>query len=155
MKVSFTVLGTPQGKGRPRFTKVGKYVRTYTPNETVSYENLVKIEYRRQCKDYRFDEGVPLDVRIIAYYDIPKSASKKKRQQMIAHQLRPMKKPDNDNIIKCVLDALNQIAYKDDVQVADCQIRKFYSENPRIVVTIAESLPIAKKEDKNGERIKI
>lgn len=143
MKVRFTVLGTPQGKGRPRFTKVGNFVRTYTPDSTVSYENLVRLEYRRQCQDYRFQEGIPLDVRIMAYYDIPKSVSKKKRQQMISHQLRPMKKPDNDNIIKCVLDALNQIAYKDDVQVADCQIRKFYSEKPRIVVSIMESLPIA------------
>ena len=147
MKVRFTVLGTPQGKGRPRFTKVGNYVRTYTPDSTVSYENLVRLEYRRQCNDYRFEDGVPLDVRIMAYYDVPKSVSKKKREQMLTHQLRPLKKPDNDNIIKCVLDAINQIAYKDDVQVADCQIRKFYSEQPRIVVTISESMPISGREE--------
>ena len=146
MKVKFTVLGTPQGKGRPRFTKVGNFVKAYTPDSTVSYENLIKLEYRRQCRDYRFPEEIPLDVRIMAYYDIPKSASKKKRQEMISHQLRPMKKPDNDNIIKCVLDALNQIAYKDDVQVADCQIRKFYSESPRIVVSITESETIQERE---------
>lgn len=146
MKVKFTVLGTPQGKGRPRFTKVGNFVKAYTPDSTVSYENLIKLEYRRQCRDYRFPEEIPLDVRIMAYYDIPKSVSKKKRQEMISHQLRPMKKPDNDNIIKCVLDALNQIAYKDDVQVADCQIRKFYSESPRIVVSITESETIQERE---------
>lgn len=141
MKVKFTILGKPQGKGRPRFTKVGNFVRAYTPDGTVSYENLVRLEYRRQCQDYRFQEGVPLDVRIMAYYDIPKSVSKKKRQQIISHKLRPLKKPDCDNIIKCVLDALNQIAYKDDAQVVDCHVRKFYSENPRIEVLIMESLP--------------
>lgn len=146
MRIKFTVLGTPQGKGRPRFTKVGNYVRTYTPDGTISYENLVRLEYRRQCNDYRFEDGVPLDVRIIAYYDVPKSVSKKKREQMLTHQLRPLKKPDNDNIIKCVLDALNQIAYKDDVQVADCQLRKFYSEQPRIVVSISESIKISERE---------
>ena len=140
MKAKFTVLGKPQGKGRPRFTKVGNFARVYTPDSTVAYEELVRLEYRRQCQDYQFQEGVPLDVRIMAYYDIPKSVGKEKRQQMISHQLRPLKKPDCDNIIKCVLDALNQIAYKDDAQVVDCHIRKLYSENPRIEVLIMESL---------------
>ena len=54
-------------------------------------------------------------------------------------EIRPMKKPDNDNIVKVVQDALNQIAYRDDVQIVDCQLRKFYSENPRVVVTIQEA----------------
>lgn len=147
MKAKFTVLGKPQGKGRPRFTKVGNFARAYTPDSTVAYEELVRLEYRRQCQDYQFQEGVPLDVRIMAYYDIQKSVGKKKRQQMISHQLRPLKKPDCDNIIKCVLDALNQIAYKDDAQVVDCQIRKLYSEIPRIEVLIMESLPIKGREE--------
>ena len=141
MTVKFMILGEPQGKGRPRFAKVGNYVRTYTPDATASYENLVKLEYRRQCKDYRFEKEIPLDVRITAYYPIPKSASKKKRADMEAFRLRPMKKPDTDNVVKVVLDSLNQIAYNDDVQVVDLQVRKFYSENPRVVVSIRESAP--------------
>ena len=145
MKVKFTVLGEPQGKGRPRFTKVGQYVKTYTPDKTVSYENLVKIEYRRQCKDYMFEKGRPVDIRILAYYPIPKSVSKKKQTMMIANELRPMKKPDTDNVVKVILDSLNQIAYHDDVQAVDCQVRKFYSENPRVVVTIEDAKPIVKE----------
>lgn len=145
MKVKFTVLGEPQGKGRPRFTKVGQYVKTYTPDKTVSYENLVKLEYRRQCKDYMFEKGRPVDIRILAYYPIPKSASKKKQAMMIANELRPMKKPDTDNVVKVILDSLNQIAYHDDVQAVDCQVRKFYSENPRVVVTIEDAKPIVKE----------
>lgn len=145
MKVKFTVLGEPQGKGRPRFTKVGQYVKTYTPDKTVSYENLVKLEYRRQCKDYMFEKGRPVDIRILAYYPIPKSVSKKKQAMMIANELRPMKKPDTDNVVKVILDSLNQIAYHDDVQAVDCQVRKFYSENPRVVVTIEDAKPIVKE----------
>ena len=53
-----------------------------------------------------------------------------------------MKKPDNDNIVKVVQDALNEVAFHDDVQVVDCQLRKFYSENPKLVVTIQEATPI-------------
>ena len=139
MKVKFAVLGEPAGKGRPRFRSVGPYVKTYTPEKTVSYENLVKLEYRRQCNDFKFEDGVPLDLRITAYYSIPKSTSKKKRVLMEQFKIRPMKKPDNDNIVKVVQDALNLVAYHDDVQVVDCQLRKFYSENPRVVVTIQEA----------------
>lgn len=134
--VRFTVLGEPRGKRRPRMTKTG---HVYTPKETVQYENLVRVEYRRQCQDFKFEKDVPLDARITAYYGIPKSASKRKRQMMLEHQIRPMKKVDCDNLIKVVLDSLNEIAYHDDVQVVDCQVRKFYSENPRVVVTIREA----------------
>lgn len=136
MKVKFSILGEPRGKQRPRVTKGGI---AYTPKETVQYENLVRLEYRRQCNDFKFEDGTPLDARITAYYGIPKSVSKKKRQAMLDHKIRPMKKPDLDNVVKLVLDSINSIAYRDDVQVVDCQVRKFYSENPRIVVTIQDA----------------
>ncbi len=41
-----------------------------------------------------------------------------------------------DNIIKVVADSLNSVAYRDDAQIVDCQIRKYYSHQPRIEVTI-------------------
>lgn len=133
MEISFTVLGPPTAKGRPRMTKKG---HTYTPQKTVEYENLVRLEYRRQCGDFKFDQDDPLDVRILAYYPIPKSVSKKKHQMMVRHQIRPMKRPDTDNVCKSILDSLNEVAYHDDAQVVDCQVRKFYGEDPRVVVGI-------------------
>ena len=136
MKVKFTVLGEPAGKGRPRFSTVGPYVKTYTPDKTVNYETLVKLEYERQCQNRRFPDKTPLDLRISAYYSIPKSASKKKRMLMRCHAIRPMKKPDNDNVVKIIQDALNSVAYHDDVQIVDCQLRKFYSDRPRVEVII-------------------
>lgn len=139
MKVKFTVLGEPAGKGRPRFRSVGAFVLPYTPEMTVNYENLVKLEYRRQCGDHKYDKEVPLDVRITAYYGIPKSASKKKAQLMRERKIRPMKKPDFDNVGKIVCDSLNNIAYYDDAQIVDAQVRKFYSDTPKVVVTIQEA----------------
>ena len=55
---------------------------------------------------------------------------------------RPMKKPDADNVVKIILDSLNKVAYPDDVQVVDCQVRRFYSERPRVIVTIQEAAPV-------------
>ena len=136
MTVKFTVLGEPRGKQRPRMTRNG---HTYTPAETVQYENLVRMEYRRQCGDYRFPDDAALDMRIMAYYAIPKSVSKKKRQEMLERRIRPLKKSDWDNVGKIIADSLNEIAYKDDVQIVDGQVRKFYSDQPRVVVTIQEA----------------
>ena len=135
-KVKFTVLGEPKGKGRPRFsTQTG---RAFTPKQTVNYETLVHTEYMVQCKGFRFPDDAMLDVRVIAYYSIPKSVSKKKRQAMLDHKIRPTKKPDFDNIGKVICDALNKVAYRDDAQIVDAQVRKFYSDRPRVVVTIRE-----------------
>ena len=61
--------------------------------------------------------------------------------------IRPTTKPDNDNILKIVADSLNQIAYKDDAQVVDAQIRKFYSRRPRVAVVIR---PAAAPESSGG-----
>lgn len=132
MKVRFTVLGEPQGKGRPKFSKRG----TRTPDETVIYENLIQTEFLRQCGNVRFNDNDYLDMRIMAYYSIPSSASKKKRRMMIEKKIRPTKKPDVDNIIKVVADSLNQVAYRDDSQIVDTMLRKYYSEQPRIEVVI-------------------
>lgn len=57
---------------------------------------------------------------------------------MLDHKIRPTKKPDFDNIGKVICDALNKIAYRDDSQIVDAQVRKFYSDRPRVVVTIME-----------------
>lgn len=143
-RIRFTVLGDPQGKGRPRFgatysQAAGKaFVNVRTPGKTVAYENLIRLEYGVQTGDYRFDDDAMLDMRILAYYSIPKSVSGKKRNAMVQGMVRPTKKPDIDNVVKVVADSLNQVAYRDDKQIVDCQCRKFFSDKPRIEVMIQE-----------------
>lgn len=143
-QIKFTVLGEPHGKGRPRFaarynSKSQKsFGKAYTPEKTVVYENLIKVEYGAQTDNFRFPDDAMLDMRILAYYSIPKSASKKKAKLMLEGSIRPTKKPDMDNVLKVVADSLNQVAYKDDTQIVDAQCRKFYSEKPRIEIVIRQ-----------------
>lgn len=137
-QIKFSVPGQPFGKQRPKFSRAGQYVKAYTPGETVSYENLVKLMFQQAAKGQMFKDGDMLDVRIIAYYEIPKSTSKKKRRLMLEHKIRPVKKPDWDNIGKIVCDSLNKVAYHDDSAIVDAQVRKFYSEQPRVDVTIRQ-----------------
>ena len=146
--ITFTVLGSPQGKGRPKSSRRGDRTITYTPEQTVLYENLIKTEYRAQCGLHRFADDAALDMTVIAYYAIPKSASKKQKALMLADRVRPTKTPDADNVIKVVADSLNQVAYRDDAQIVSVWLQKYYSERPRLEVSMREV-------DTRGERSKI
>ena len=77
-----------------------------------------------------------LRAEIIAYFPIPKSTSKKKRDEMERGLILPTKKPDTDNIAKAILDALNGLAYYDDAQVVHLEVQKRYSNEPRAEVFI-------------------
>ena len=56
-QIRFTIPGQPFGKQRPKFSRAGAYVKTYTPKETTSYENLVKLFYNEAAKGKMFPEG--------------------------------------------------------------------------------------------------
>lgn len=137
--VKFTVPGQPKGKARARTVRRGGGKSfSYTPEGTVLYENLIKTCYLQDAGHVLFNDGQPLAVSITAFYEAPKSYSKKKKQEMLDGQLYPTKKPDIDNIAKCVLDALNKLAYRDDTQVVRLHMEKHYAEIPRVEVEIRE-----------------
>ena len=138
--IDFTIPGEPRGKGRPRFSRAGNYVRTYTPEQTASYENLIKVEYQNKYGSFIYDRETPLNMAVYAYYAIPKSTSKKRRKMMLEGEIRPMKKPDADNILKVIADALNGVAYPDDVQIVSVGVNRHYSEAPRVQVVIWENV---------------
>lgn len=135
MRICFIVMGTPKAKGRPKFSHAGKFAKAYTPKETVDYENLVRLEYERQCEGLFFAEE-PLRAYVKAYFPIPKSTSKKKKEMMQNGKIYHTKKPDGDNVLKIIFDALNEIAYKDDSQICIETIEKRYAELPRVEVMI-------------------
>lgn len=145
--VTFTVPGQPRGKQRPRLARGGN---TYTPRETVAYEKEVRGEYLQRLAKLQEDDPDremftrwytgPVAVTITAYYDIPKSVSKKVRHEIEAGRQLPLKKPDTDNIAKIIIDALNGVAYKDDKQVVILEVEKAYGlpDMPHVEVTLTE-----------------
>lgn len=136
--ITFTVEGIPQVKKRPRFSKAGNYVKTYTPYETISYENWVKTCYKNQIGDMAFPSTEPLKISITAYFQIPTTWSKKKKAQAADGIIKPTNSKDVDNIAKIILDSLNGIAYIDDHYVTDLKVKKRYSIIPRVEITIDE-----------------
>jgi len=133
--IGFNIPGDPQGKLRARTVWGGK--RTYTPQKTADYEELIRWSYRRVSKDI-FDQEEPLEVCIVAWFKPPKSTPKYKACNMLKQLIYPTKKPDIDNIAKIILDALNGVAYKDDTQVIDLKVSKRYAKKASVAVIIQE-----------------
>lgn len=133
--ISFTVYGDPKGKARPKFARIGNFVRAYNTKKQNATENYVKLAYLEAAKGVYLTGA--LSMNIIAYYPIPKSTSKKKRDEMLAGNIRPIIKPDADNCIKNIADALNKIAYGDDKSIVSVNFEKFYDIRPRTEIQIS------------------
>lgn len=116
--------GTPIGKSRPRFgrTKAGGVV-TYTPQKTRDYERALKSFAQVAMIGKTVLEG-PVKVTITAYF---------------SHKTKTgwhVSRPDLDNIIKAVLDALNEVVFDDDAAVCELVATKKYDNEERIEVQV-------------------
>ena len=81
----------------------------------------------------------PVRVGIRAFMQTPQAIAKHKRKGPAAEsgELRPLTKPDVDNFAK-VIDALNGIVWRDDSQVVELLVEKFYSSRPRLELEAVE-----------------
>ena len=137
--MKFVIPGEPTGKARPRVVRNGGFTRAYTPEKTVVYENLVRMEFERQCHGQFFEAGVALKMDLTICQQVAKSDSIRKRTEKLAGVIRPTKKPDCSNILKAIEDGLNGVAYADDAQIVEIGIHKYYDATPRVLVEIEEA----------------
>lgn len=133
MIYTLTIPGEPVTKARPRVTQAGF---TYTPAKTKNYETFVRELFYAEHGQVMMDGAIKAE--IIAYFPIPKSTAKKLHVQMATEQYPHIKSRDADNVAKSVLDALNDVAYKDDCQIADLLVLKRYSELPRVTLALSK-----------------
>jgi len=132
--ISFTVYGEPVAQGRPKFSTFGGHVRAYDPKKSKDFKEYIKLAAADYRPDKLFEGQLKLEVKV--YKSILKSFSKKKALEAEQGILRPTTKPDVDNYVKGIKDALKSIIWKDDSQVVEMTVSKWYSEVPRIEVTI-------------------
>ncbi len=140
MKIEVIAYTEPIPKGRPRFRIFRGHVSTYTPTKTAIYEKLIAETYKDQAQCFQFSREQALNVRLRFGLGIPKSTSKYKVKEMLAGLSKHIKKPDIDNLIKSVLDALNGIAWEDDAQIVRVTASKVYTNVPFVSITINEEV---------------
>ena len=113
-----------RGKARPRFNTYTKKV--YTTPQDREFEALIRATYVSVDGLY-FDENKYLRLEAELYFAIPKSYTKKRKLLCAENVERPAKKPDADNCLKSIADSLNEIAYKDDIQLVEMEAKKYYT----------------------------
>jgi len=144
MQLLFRVNGIPQGKARPRVSAARGKVVAYTPKKTRDYEREIAeaAKTAAMIADWTKSDG-PIRLNICAWFPVPTSWSRKKREAAQSGDLYPTSKPDADNIGKVVSDGLNDVVYNDDKQVVECVVKKRYctaDKQPHIVVFV-EPMP--------------
>ena len=125
------IYGHPVPKARARTvrTKSGKTV-SYTPAKTESWEDSIRVQ-ALSCRPGQLLDG-PLALEATFYLLRPKSKPKR--------VVYPSWKPDLDNLVKSVKDALEGIIYTNDSRIVDEVIRKRYGDPPRVEIAIRSDL---------------
>lgn len=122
--VSFVIEGPPVGKERPRVVqnrKTGR-VMTYTPKATRQYEARLGAKALAallpEGEPRTWATGGRYALSVLPYYE-----NKRRR--------------DLDNVVKCVMDGLNEVLWDDDTQVDELYARRGYdTARPRVEVRV-------------------
>jgi Holliday junction resolvase RusA-like endonuclease len=107
----------------------------FTPHRTVNYEGRLALAAQTVMDGRPLLDG-PLVVEVEAHMPIAVSKPAKWKAAALAGEIRPVKKPDLDNIAKIAGDALNLVVWVDDSQIVRFVLEKHYSDNPRLVMKV-------------------
>lgn len=138
--MTFFVDGQPQGKARARtfYDEKSHRMRSVTPESTRAYEEAIRQAFASQRGACEL-KAASYSVDILAAYKVPGSWSKAKKDAALRGEVPATVKPDADNIIKVVLDALNGLAWEDDRRVTAVSCRKVYRMDGFLFIRIKEN----------------
>ncbi len=130
----FEIHSVPRPQAQTRFRKTPLGIRVYDPSKLTKQQIQWQISPSAPKEPFR--GSVAMDMTF--FMPIPSHTSRVQRALMINGSVRPAKKPDFDNLAYIVTNAFKGIVYRDDGQVVDCAIHKYYSETPKTVVKVWE-----------------
>ncbi len=137
--LTFSVPGQPAGWQRARTN--GK--RRFDTPEQEARKAEIQIRARRALAAIGAQQvapaGEPLRCFARAVFDVPKSWPKWRRAEALAGRIHPTSRPDGDNILKLLGDALNGVVWSDDAQVIEWGIVKVYGEQPAVHVEVVQA----------------
>jgi Holliday junction resolvase RusA-like endonuclease len=136
---AFELRGHVRGKGDPKMrlvhTRTGKHFPiAYKDSDTRRYEQNIA-QAAALAMGNRAPRDIPIIVEVLAFYAVPASFPKSKREAALRGDIRPTVKPDANNISKC-LDGCNGIVWCDDKQIVDERVRKYYGDMPGLHVSV-------------------
>lgn len=137
--MKFVIYMEPMASPRPRISTKGGFAKAYMPKEYMHWKNQLLLAWSVYHAD-KIQKGVALVVKLGFYIKPTQTILKVKKNKaaLEAETMPVVVKPDNDNLQKSVLDALNNYAWHDDAQISDIYAKKRYSLKPRIEIEIEE-----------------
>ena len=138
----FYALGAPRGKQRPRMARRGRKTITYTPQETVEYERSIREAFLLAALREQLPLTGPLMIEVVAIFPRTKALSAQRKDGTYKHdtgRLIHAVKPDGDNILKAVQDAVGDYIEGGDSRIVSASVTKLYGaidENSGTIVRV-------------------
>lgn len=139
----------PEGSPRPRARYVTKsnivqatksnpgFIQVYSLTGAVDRKFMHQLLSDQELNDFQSNMiYTPCYVDYVAYFKTPKSFNTQDTYLAELGLIRPIVKPDFDNIAKKYADMYNGNVWIDDALVIDGRVRKFYSILPRVEITL-------------------
>ena len=137
----FEIDGEPGHKGRHRARIAGghghQFVHMYADPKTAAYEKMLAQAASLYMRGKQ-PTTKPVAILVHAFRRIPQSWSVRDREAALAGAIMPTARPDADNNLKVVQDALNKIVWHDDSQIVDARCIKRFSSRPALRVEVRE-----------------
>ena len=118
----FTIPIEAQSKQRARIVFQNGKARSYTPAKTVKFENFVKMFVSSQPHKYYDTELLFMSIKIF----LPLPKSKYRKRNPVKEQFCKGRR-DLDNMVKSIKDALQGVLYKNDNQICQMYLAKYYA----------------------------
>lgn len=133
--IQLFIPGNPVPQGRPRAYVRGKHASVYEDAKSKDWKHVIAVHARAWLLGNDIKEGdwklIDTAIKLEITFKLlrPKSVSAKKRPE-------PITRPDLDNLVKAVKDALSGVLWRDDSQVIELEAKKIYNNPPGVDITV-------------------
>jgi Holliday junction resolvase RusA-like endonuclease len=120
---SFFISGEPVAKAAVKVTVRGTFAHKYMPAKTRHAIDDARAQIASQLREkyptFQLLQG-PLNISVLVFRSRPKSAPKRVKF--------PTTRPDLDNYLKLLFDAMNSVVFLDDAQIISIHAAKGFSQ---------------------------
>ena len=127
--------GQPQGKGRVRH-----HGMVHWQDKATKLAEAEVVRKWEEAGEPRLPDDVPVKIDLTLYVARPGGHFKRNGELSAEGERNPRplrSKPDVDNAIKLVMDALNKKAYRDDVRIVEAHVERRWAEWPSTKIKLS------------------
>ena len=147
-EIKIVLYEEPEGSPRPRFRLVNRYNFSNLALENSNFVHVYSITGKEDnvymkrllnTQEFSDIQGLiytPCDIEYCVYLKTPTAFNRIDTYLAELGLIRPITKPDWDNIGKKYSDMYNGNVWLDDTLVIDATVRKYYSVLPRVEITL-------------------